>query len=127
MNILLGWFILICLIVFVGLGIFKIIQDDSDWIELWWSGIIIVPILIFLWLFSVWFGYIVALPNEYQATIEAIEETKSLIQSGKELNLEDVEIHKRLSELIQEKYDLEAVYRKALRNPFVLFKPKPLK
>lgn len=54
---------------------------------------------------------------------KTISETKSLIETGKEINLESMEVVKRLSEVIQERNEYVASLKAAQKNPFCLFKP----
>ena len=127
MNQIIGWLVVLLMLVASMYCIYKAMQrDDWNCLEMFWFPAIILLLAIFIYPISNWYIYKIALPNEYQATIEALSETKELIQSEKQWNLEDIEIHKRLSELIKEKADFRAEYRKAMRNPFVLFKPEPL-
>lgn len=127
MNQIIGWFIVLLMLVALVYCFYRTRHgDEYDCHEMFWIPVVVLFLATFIYPITIWYVYKVALPNEYQATIEALSETKELIQSEKQWNLEDIEIHKRLSELIKEKADFHAEYRKALRNPFVLFKPEPL-
>jgi len=128
MNQIIGWIVVLLMLVVSVYCIYRARRPGTDYDcrELFWVPAVVLFLSMFIYPITVWYAYKVALPNEYQAVVEAIDETKELVQSGKQWNLEDIEIHKRLSELIKEKADYRALYRMALRNPFVLFKPEPL-
>ena len=128
MNQIIGWLFVLLMLVVLVYCYYRARhgRDDYDGHEVFWVPTIILLLIIFIYPISNWYSFKIALPNEYQATVEAIAETKELVLSEKQWNLEDIEIHKRLSELIKEKADFRARYRKAIRNPFVLFKPEPL-
>lgn len=85
-------------------------------------GCFLIFVLV-VWITADWYRHKLTFPNEYIAITETIKETKELINIEKELNLEDMEIHRSLSDLIKERQELLSAYRIARKNPFVIFKP----
>ena len=126
-----GWIILVILL---GVSVALIPQAlrkpksaySMECYGMWWVLIGAIWLLWFCWPFISYYNNRIALPEEYKATCQSINETQALIRIDEQFNLEDVEINKALSELIAKKNKFEAHYRKSLRNPLVLIKPLPL-
>lgn len=119
---------IICALLLLG-GVFFVVLEIKDRFS---DGLLVITGIILLLIGSVylgvdWYGNKVALPEENKAVVVSLQETKKLIQTDKQWNLEDIEIHKRVSDLIWRKEEMKARARKARRNPFVIFKPEELK
>jgi len=118
---MLGWIIVM---VTFSLAISFAVRSIKDGESL--LGVVVGGIL--LGLFSIYpsvdyYAYRIEPIAKLEAYKRTIEQTKALIKD-RDINLQDMEITKTLSEVIKERNEYIARLKMAKRNPFCLFKPK---
>ena len=79
--------------------------------------------IVVTWLTTDYYLHRVVFPNNVIAVNNTLQRTKGLIDPEDDLNIEDTQMHKRISELIYEQEINVADYKNSKRNLFVIFKP----